>query len=44
MIARDPQMVGIRPTSKISILMAAYNELCMEVMNDPEKRGRGLIG
>jgi hypothetical protein len=27
-------------TSNISILMADYNELCVEVMNNPKKRGR----
>jgi hypothetical protein len=29
-----------RNTSNISILMADYNELCVEVMTDPKKRGQ----
>jgi hypothetical protein len=29
-----------RNTSNISILQADYDNLCVEVMNDPEKRGR----
>jgi hypothetical protein len=30
-------------TSNLSILMTDYNDLCIEVMNDPEKRGRYWI-
>jgi hypothetical protein len=40
-IAVDEMMSRIgQDTSNISILMADYDKLCIEVMNDPEKRGR----